>query len=56
MLSSLHRLAALAPSATALRMLVHGGSLNATREGIWLVSLHDFPAALTHAMALPGDA
>ncbi|OHC65035.1 MAG: hypothetical protein A3H93_01575 [Rhodocyclales bacterium RIFCSPLOWO2_02_FULL_63_24] len=48
MLSTLHRLAALDPSATEIRMLVHGGSLNATREGVWLVSLSDFPAALAH--------
>lgn len=55
MLSSLHRLAALDPGATGIRMLVHGGSLNATREGVWLVSLSDFPAALTHG-ELPADA
>ena len=40
--------------ATGLRMLLLGGSLNATRESVWLVSLPDFPAALTHAIALPG--
>lgn len=48
MLKALHRLAALDPDASGIRMLVHGGLLNATREGVWLVSLPDFPAALAH--------
>lgn len=48
MLSALHRLAALDPGATEIRMLVYGGSPSAAREGVWLVSLPDVPAALSH--------
>ncbi|MDP1957949.1 MAG: DUF4143 domain-containing protein, partial [Rhodocyclaceae bacterium] len=49
MLTALKRHAEIAPRLSAVRMLVHGGELDATRSGVWLVSLPHLPDALAHA-------
>jgi predicted AAA+ superfamily ATPase len=52
MLAGLKRHAALTPNASCIRMLVHGGDLDAAREDIWLVALPHLPAALSRALTM----
>ncbi|MDP2793466.1 MAG: ATP-binding protein [Sulfurisoma sp.] len=49
MLVALRRHAAADPQAASIRMLVHGGDLDATLSGVWLVSLPHFSIALEHS-------
>jgi len=49
MLGALRRHAVADPWASSIRMLVHGGDLDTTLSGVWLVSLPHFPIALEHS-------